>query len=223
MALKIIETADGSSTFYNEELDETYHSRHGAIQEAEHVFLKMGLEEVMKEKNSIDLLEMGFGTGLNALLTALKAKESACEINYVGIEAYPLEPQELALVNYADQINNVEAKDFMQSIHQSEWEKETEVNSYFKLNKRELFFEDLDFENCFDLIYFDAFGPQVQADLWTEDIFKRMFKALRINGLLTTYCAQGNARRAMIAAGFDVKKVPGPPGKREMLIARKNG
>lgn len=223
MALKIIETADGSTSFYNEDLDETYHSRHGAIQEAEHVFIKMGLEQMMKEKNSLTILEMGLGTGLNALLSALKANEASYAIDYIGLEAFPLGLKELDSVNFPDLINDKNALVFLEKIHEANWEDECEIHPFFKIKKVEGLFEEVDLENEVDLIYFDAFGPRVQPALWTEAIFKRMFNALKTGGLLTTYCAQGNARRAMIASGFDVQKVAGPPGKREMLIARKNG
>ena len=221
MVLKIIETADGSSSIYNEALDETYHSRHGAIQEAQHVFLQMGLHR-FSERKELDILEMGFGTGLNTWLTLLEQAESRQTIRYCGVEAYPLKEEEYMAMNYVEQLQHPKGKELFERMHAAEWEEETEISKGFFLEKHESFFKDLDYDDQFDLIYFDAFGPRVQPELWTEEIFRIMFKALRPGGLLTTYSSKGDARRAMIASGFRVEKHPGPPGKREMLIAFKD-
>ena len=172
MALKIIETADGSSSFYNETLDETYsHSRHGAIQEANHVFLKMGLEEMLRNGKSISILEIGFGTGLNAWLTAIRVLDKEIHVHYTGVEGFPLSMEEISKLNYTDQLNGVNEKKLFQSIHESEWEKETYIHDSFSLLKHKELFENLNYLNQFDLIYFDAFGPKVQPDLWSENIF----------------------------------------------------
>lgn len=237
MALKIIETADGSSSFYNEELDETYHSRHGAIQEAKHVFLKMGLDPLLLKQSHLNIMEIGFGTGLNAWLTGcriLKRSESESEselsnskqknigsIDYVGVEAFPISNEELALLNYDQFSSSEEEKALFKKINQVDWESEQLIHDHFSLTKRKQDFKDIKDENAFDLIYFDAFGPRVQPELWTEEIFIKMFKALKSEGILVTYSAKGDVRRAMLKVGFKVEKVAGPPGKREMLVAKK--
>ena len=221
MGIRIIETDDGSSSFYNEELDETYHSKHGAIQEANYVFLKMGLEDMLDNYAHIDLLEIGFGTGLNAWLTAKKILERNTSITYVGIEAFPIDKVSLKLLNYDQFSENSNEKELFKEIHAVDWELENKVRDNFTLIKYNKDFKDLDFKNQFDLIYFDAFGPRIQPELWTLTIFNKMYRALRVNGKLVTYSCKGDVRRAMIEAGFTVKKVPGPPGKREMLRARK--
>jgi tRNA U34 5-methylaminomethyl-2-thiouridine-forming methyltransferase MnmC len=241
MALKIIETADGSSTFYHEELDETYHSRHGALQEAKHVFIKMGLLPLLERRKEISILEIGFGTGLNAWLTACEAngykKESELEsesvlereeeikvkIRYVGVEAFPLSEQDLEAVNYAELTDHESEKLLLKEIQRCKWEEEIRIHPQFSLTKRKLFFSEIADVDRFDLIYFDAFGPRVQPDLWTVDIFKKMYAALGMGGVLVTYSAKGDVRRAMLEVGFKVAKVPGPPGKREMLVAKKGG
>lgn len=221
MALKIIETSDGSHSFYNIELDETYHSRHGAIQEARHVFLKKGLENAIDQKSNIDLLEIGFGTGLNAWLTSIQILKSNVKINYTGIEAFPLNEDQIAQLNYIKFTENQDEKDLFNKIHAANWEEKIKIHDRFYLTKRKQDIREIDDENKFDLVYFDAFAPGVQPDLWSLEIFKKMYKALRSNGLLVTYSSKGDVRRAMITAGFNVEKVDGPPGKREMLIAKK--
>jgi len=228
MGLRIIETGDGSRSLYHEELDETYHSRHGALQEAKHVFIKMGLQPLLDKKERIAVLEIGFGTGLNAWLTAckvieieLESKREAMKISYVGIEAYPLSAKDLEDVNYASLTKDRSEKVLLNAIQQCKWEEEVEIDPRFSLTKRKLFFKEIEDADSFDLIYFDAFGPRVQPDLWTVDIFRKMYKALRSGGVLTTYSAKGDVRRAMMEVGFEVERVPGPPGKREMLVAKK--
>jgi tRNA U34 5-methylaminomethyl-2-thiouridine-forming methyltransferase MnmC len=228
MALKIIETADGSTSFYNDELDETYHSRHGAIQEAKHVFLKMGLAPMLEKYSKLDILEIGFGTGLNAWLTSMAVLEEAGErmtneksIEYVGVEAYPIGKEELLLLNYDQFSSKDEEKALFKKIHSVVWESSQVIHDHFKLKKRKQDFNDIEDVNSFDLIYFDAFGPRVQPDLWSAAIFEKMFKALKEKGMLVTYSCKGDVRRAMLEVGFKVEKVPGPPGKREMLVAKK--
>lgn len=236
MGLRIIETGDGSRSLYHEELDETYHSRHGALQEAKHVFIKMGLQPLLDKRERIAVLEIGFGTGLNAWLTASEVVRREQEqgkreqegdvyvgsrIFYVGIEAYPLSAKDLEDVNYASLTKDRSEKALLDDIQQCKWEEEVEIHPRFSLTKRKLFFKEIKDADSFDLIYFDAFGPRVQPDLWTVDIFRKMYKALRSGGVLTTYSAKGDVRRAMMEVGFEVERVPGPPGKREMLVAKK--
>lgn len=208
---------------YVPELAEHYHSIHGAIQEARHVFLKMGLQPFFKSENlnEISILEVGFGTGLNAFLTLQEANFQKQAINYTALEAYPVSEEEVAHLNYASFFQDENSGKLFQDMHRTEWEKPVFVTPLFKLYKRQLLFANFSAEPSFDIIYFDAFGPQVQPELWTEDIFSKMFQSLRKNGVLVTYSAKGSVRRAMQAVGMVVERLPGPPGKREMLRALK--
>jgi len=220
---EIITTNDGSKTIHIPEWNEQYHSTHGAIQEAKHVYLEHGLVffcalEGFVKQSQISILEIGFGTGLNAFLAAIKAKALNLNCNYVGVEGFPISTEELKALNYTEILKH----DFIfQSIHKIEWEKESVISKYFRLKKERKQFFEITNENQFDIVYFDAFGPRVQPELWTEAIFKIMYKAMKPNGVLVTYCAQGHARRAMVLVGFTVEKLNGPPGKRHMLRAVK--
>jgi len=222
---KIITTADGSKTIQIEEWDEQYHSKHGAIQEANHVFIKHGLYHFCHSERSeeslvnLSILEIGFGTGLNAFITYLEAEKLKVNINYVGVEAYPISAEELSALNYVDLLSK--ENDVFKKLHDVSWEAEHIINKYFSLTKRKQFFEDIQDIEKYNLIYFDAFGARVQPELWTETIFKIMFKALKPKGVLVTYSAKGSVRRAMQSVGFIVERLEGPPGKREMLRACK--
>lgn len=223
MERKIVRTADGSTTIFIPDWDEHFHSKYGALQEAYHVFIKQGLEEVRrsKDKDLISILEIGFGTGLNAFITLIEAERSGLSVEYTGIEAYPVSSDELGALNYTDTFTEKNAQKYFQLLHQVPWEKDQEITSFFKLHKKKLFFHEIKTENSFDLVYFDAFGARVQPELWTEEIFTVMFRAMKSGGVLVTYSAKGSVRRAMQAVGFQVERLPGPPGKREMLRARK--
>jgi tRNA U34 5-methylaminomethyl-2-thiouridine-forming methyltransferase MnmC len=220
MKREIITTNDGSKTIHLPDWNESYHSKHGAVQEAQHVFIKSGLLKL--SKTDISILEIGFGTGLNAMLTLNKTKETKQNVHYSGLEAYPVSLDELKALKYNDLPEVKENEDLFWQIHNVKWNEEFNVTHSFTLIKLE---EQLDqfkpSENTFDLIYFDAFGPRVQPDMWTLDIFKKLFKSLKNNGIFVTYCAKGQVRRDLIEAGFTVEKIPGPPGKREMLRGRK--
>ena len=220
---EIITTADGSRTIHLPELDEQYHSKHGAINEAKHVFIKSGLDHVL-EKQTFDpliILEIGFGTGLNAFITCLEAEKINQSIDYVGVEAYPVSMQEARLMQYPKVLSEKEREAIFERMHQSEWEHRIEITSNFRLTKRKQFFTDIEDKDKFNLIYFDAFGARVQPELWTSEIFKKMHEALQLEGVLVTYAAKGSVRRAMQEVGFIVERLPGPPGKREMLRATK--
>jgi len=221
---KIIKTDDGSVTIHLPEWNEQYHSKHGAVQEARHVFLKMGLEYFLENNNSseISILEIGFGTGLNAFLTFLESARIQQPVNYTGVEAYPVSKEEISLLNYPDASGASDKLDFFQKMHDIDWEKEIVISENFKLKKQQKKFAEIDDEDLYDLIYFDAFGARVQPELWTEEVFQNMYMALKSKGVLVTYAAKGSVRRAMQASGFLVEKLPGPPGKREMLRAVKN-
>jgi tRNA U34 5-methylaminomethyl-2-thiouridine-forming methyltransferase MnmC len=218
---EIIKTADGSVTIHLPEWNEQYHSKHGAISEAVHVFIDAGLHYYTEKhpNQSISILEIGFGTGLNAFLTLLESEKRDIKINYTGVEAYPIEAEEIEKLNYAEQVNT-KRTNFL-ALHISNWEEEVNLNANFNLTKRQQFFSEIKDVNSFDIIYFDAFGARVQPDLWTESIFSSMYLALKEKGVLVTYAAKGSVRRAMQAVGFTVERLPGPPGKREMLRAVK--
>ncbi|MEL4307625.1 tRNA (5-methylaminomethyl-2-thiouridine)(34)-methyltransferase MnmD [Joostella sp. CR20] len=223
MKRKIIQTSDGSSTIYLEDLDEHYHSKHGAIQEAYHVFLQSGFFPFLKENKAkqVAVLEIGFGTGLNAFITFLEAQKLGVDVLYEGVEAYPVSMDEINLLNYSEQLEaqNLHA-DFLK-MHQCEWETFQSISENFQLKKRKQFFSEITDNTVFDIIYFDAFGARVQPELWEVSIFQKMYDALKPNGVLVTYSAKGSVRRAMLEVGFLVEKLPGPPGKREMLRAVK--
>lgn len=219
MERKIIVTADGSSTIHLEEWNEHYHSIHGAIQEAKHVFIKSGLS--LFSNTSISILEIGFGTGLNGFITFLEAKKLNLKVDYVGVEAFPVSKEEINCLNYVHELKATEYKSVFNEMHQAKWEIKNSISANFYLIKRQQFFNEINDVNAFDLIYFDAFGARVQPELWTEEIFQKMFNSLKPNGVLVTYSAKGSVRRAMQTVGFLVEKLPGPPGKREMLRAIK--
>lgn len=222
MKRKIIITADGSKTIHIEDWNEQYHSKHGAIQEAQHVFINEGLHHFCYQVSSknISILEIGFGTGLNAFLTLLEAEKLNLKVNYVGVEAYPVSMGDLDQLNYVELIS-VKDQSTFNKLHNVSWEKEHEITSNFKLLKRKQFFSDIKDINAFNLIYFDAFGARVQPELWTKEMFEIMYKALKPNGVLVTYATIGEVKRNMLALGFAVERLKGPPGKRHMLRATK--
>ena len=219
MKREILTTNDGSTTIHLPDWDESYHSKHGAIQEAYHVFIKSGLS--LFEGKSVSILEIGFGTGLNAFITYLEAIKFNQTIDYVGVEAYPVLLDEALQMNYVTELNASEEIAIFNKMHQISWEEKHTISSNFSLTKRKQFFQDITDENTFDLIYFDAFGFRVQPELWSLEIFQKMYKALKNNGVLVTYACRGSIKRAMLECGFKVEKLPGAPGKREMLRATK--
>lgn len=220
MALKFTETQDGSHTLYHEELDETYHSRHGAIREAYHVFIRSGFD-LFQNQQHISILEMGFGTGLNCFITYLESLKAKQQIQYTGIEKFPIQPDVWGKLNYLDALNAKEHEsDFIQ-MHQLPWNQQTSIDPNFSLLKVDQDLGKFSTNQKFDLVYFDAFGPRVQPELWEKEVFKSMYMLLNQNGVLVTYSCKGDVRRAMLSAGFEVEKIAGPPGKREMLRAFK--
>ena len=219
MKRKIIQTLDGSTTIQLQEWDECYHSKHGAIQEAQHVFIKNGL--LLFQNKNVSILEIGFGTGLNCFITYLESKKMNQIIDYVGVEAYPVLSDEVQSMNYVQELNAQAEKTVFETMHSCNWEEKYRISTTFTLTKRKQFFESIEDNECYDLIYFDAFGYRVQPELWSTAIFKSMHKALKNNGVLVTYAARGVVKRSMQEAGFLVEKLEGPPGKREMFRALK--
>lgn len=217
---KIVTTSDGSSSIYLPDFDEHYHSHHGAMQESKHVFMKMGWELVAERKSHIDLLEVGFGTGLNAWLVydEVRKNNRGNSVHYTSLELYPVTAEQAAQLNFVDQSHQSE---FIR-LHDAEWNVSAKINDKFTLEKVEVSLQEFQSAHNYDLIFYDAFAPRVQPELWTAEIFQKLYTLLNTGGVLVTYCAKGEVRRNMIAAGFSVEKLPGPPGKREMLRAVKS-
>lgn len=213
-------TADGSHTISIPEMQVTYHSKHGAVQESMHVFIEAGLRFRLKTTDgSLAILEMGFGTGLNALLTLLEAEGR--EIWYESLEAYPVSLEMAMQLNYAALLKQNSAVDYFKDMHLAAWNEWVNITPGFHLCKRELTLEAFHPTGNYDIVYFDAFAPTAQPALWTESVFKKLFANMNPGGILVTYCSKGIVRRAMQAAGFSIEKIPGPPGKREMVRATK--
>lgn len=219
MKREIIQTKDGSTSILLPDWNETYHSKFGAIQEAKHVFIKNGLSLFSGE--SVSVLEIGFGTGLNAFITYLEAKKSGQNIDYTGVEAYPVSEEDALKMNYVSELEANSSEETFLKMHQATWNEKVELDSKFTLEKQNKKFQEIDDEEKYDLIYFDAFGFRVQPELWSLEIFQIMFKALKPNGILVTYACRSSIKNAMATSGFKVEKLNGPPGKREMLRARK--
>lgn len=223
MKQELFTTFDGSHTLFIKELDEYYHSVHGALQESMHVFINAGLIEAEKHFDTIHLLEIGFGTGLNCLLTYFNHHKP---VKYAGVEAFPVEESILGKLNYTEWLNYRDAQKVFQLLHAKNWNEPALLNSDFELIKLQQKIEDIqltDFKiyKAPNLIYFDAFAPSAQPELWTETIFKNLYNLLDDNGILVTYCAKGEVKRNMKAAGFTVEALPGPKGKRELTKAIK--
>jgi len=219
MEREIIKTLDGSTTIHLKEWNECYHSKHGAIQEAKHVFIKNGLS--LFEDNPVSILEIGFGTGLNAFITFLEANQKNQIIDYTGVEAYPVNADEVLSMNYVSELEANQFEEIFKKMHECDWNQKNEISPNYSLTKRKQFFDEIDDFEIFDLIYFDAFGYRVQPELWSTEIFQKMYNSLKPNGVLVTYAARGVVKRSMIEVGFTVEKLAGPPGKREMFRAVK--
>ena len=219
MKRNVITTSDGSKTISIEGWNEQYHSKHGAIQEAYHVFIKHGLN--LFRNRTVKILEIGFGTGLNALISWKEATNLEIDIHYTGIEAYPVTMEEFGQLNYISRLDAPDYEAGFRLMHSSPWGMTIDIAADFRLCKRQQDFKDIEDKDDFDLIYFDAFGAQVQPELWTMEIFQKMYGALKTHGVLVTYAAKGDVRRAMQTVGFQVERLQGPPGKREMLRATK--
>ncbi|MEO8712740.1 MAG: tRNA (5-methylaminomethyl-2-thiouridine)(34)-methyltransferase MnmD [Parafilimonas sp.] len=219
-------TEDGSHTIAIPEMNVAYHSKHGAIQESMHVFIKSGLiyfidKNKLLFNQTIKIFEVGFGTGLNALLSLHEAIQLNKKIYYQTIEPYPLSIEEIKQLNYPCLINKDLEKNFL-AMYKCAWNKAVALHPLFSFQKNKAGLLEFETEEKFHIIYFDAFDPNAQPELWTETVFKKMFALLETNGILVTYCSKGIVRRAMQAAGFSIEKVKGPKGKREIVRAKKN-
>ncbi|MBQ8521668.1 MAG: tRNA (5-methylaminomethyl-2-thiouridine)(34)-methyltransferase MnmD [Bacteroides sp.] len=217
--MELEKTADGSYTLYVPHLDEHYHSVKGALTESQHIFIDMGLKHSSAPHPRI--LEIGLGTGLNCFLTLLTAEENRRSVHYTGIERYPLDEATVHRLDYPALIGRGHEADYL-AIHRAPWNEETELSPWFTLHKIEGDFTNYRFEGPYDIIYFDAFAPDKQPEMWEQSLFDRLYQVLDEGGILTTYCAKGSVRRMLQAAGFTVERLPGPPGgKREILRATK--
>jgi tRNA U34 5-methylaminomethyl-2-thiouridine-forming methyltransferase MnmC len=221
MKRDVIVTADGSKTIYIQEMDENYHSSHGALQEANHVFIQNGLQFI-DNQSTISVFEMGFGTGLNALLTLVEADKIKNKINYVGIEAFPVEIELINQIGY-EQFVDPKFQSLFTDMHTANWNEKIDLTPYFsfeKIHEKIKNYEVLEAE--FDIVYYDAFGPRAQEAMWLLEILEKMYRMLKPGGFLVTYCAKGQVKRDLKALGFKIEALPGPPGKREMTRAHKN-
>lgn len=217
--MNIEQTADGSYTLYVPELDEHYHSVKGALTESQHIFINMGLKH--SSVSSPRILEIGLGTGLNCFLTLLNAEEDKRHIHYTSIERFPLDMDVIQKLDYPSIIGRGHNADYL-AIHQAPWEEDTKLSSWFTLHKVEGDFTNYTFEKGYDIIYFDAFAPEKQPEMWEQSLFNSLYQILNEGGILTTYCAKGIVRRMLQSAGFIVERLAGPPGgKREILRATK--
>lgn len=215
-------TGDGSKTLFIPEWNENYHSSHGAVQEAKHVFLKYGLAEKLNQEE-VSIFEVGFGTGLNAILTYEFAKDYSFKINYHSIEAYPITIEEIQLLDYVSLFESLELKEVYQKMHDVTWNESMIISENFQLKKIQDKLEQCQLkDNQYDIIFFDAFGPRVQEGMWSKSHFEKLYNSLKPGGVFVTYCAKGQVKRDLKAVGFTVETLPGPPGKREMTRGRKS-
>lgn len=220
MQRKVIDTGDGSKTLFIPEMDEQYHSVNGARTESEYVFLKQGY--IHHSSESPKIFEVGFGTGLNALLTACLAQQLKRKTTFISIEKYPLESDLIKQLNYGKLIS-AEAEQLFNKIHEAKWDTETTISKYFELLKIEgdLTIHQFQSSDNFDLVYFDAFGPDKQPDMWSHEIFEKIYDACAPNSVFVTYSAKGSIRRQLRNCGYTMERLPGPPGKRQMLRGTK--
>jgi tRNA U34 5-methylaminomethyl-2-thiouridine-forming methyltransferase MnmC len=217
--LELIQTADGSFSLYRKDIEETYHSRHGARQESMHVFIKMGLLPALSARSELHLFEVGFGTGLNALLTFLEVSRIGATVYYHALEPFPIDQK---LIEDWSALLPDQEKDLLLKMHQLDWGKWEEVSSGFFLFKEKCSLQEVKLDNqSKHLIYFDAFGPRAQEDMWKLELFEKLAHAMAHQGIFVTYCAKGQVRRDLEAVGLTTERLAGPPGKREMLRAQK--
>lgn len=218
---KVFDSQDGTTSVLSEHYGVSYHSRYGALQESRHVFIEAGMFYKSIEKKDLSILEMGFGTGLNALLTCLEAERLGVRVAYTALELHPLPASILSQLNYREMLGIEPGNDPFTRIHQAAWNQKARIHDFFTLQKIEMDFHAVTGNSYVDVIYFDAFAPNVQPDLWEEPLIRKMYEALVPGGILVTYCAKGSFKRVLREVGFTVEAIKGPPGKREMTRAHK--
>ena len=216
---KLFQTADGSNSLMSEQFGVSYHSKHGAVQETQHVFIDAAFNHI--SQTNIKILEIGFGTGLNALMTLQTNRLAKKQVEYIAVEAYPISMETAESLNYHTILKDNTLEAVLKTMHQLDTNVPTEIESSFNFEKRIMLFEDIDESNQYDIIYFDAFAPNAQPELWDIELLSKMYRALRKGGILTTYCAKGQVKRNLKSLGFTIESIPGPPGKREMTRAKK--
>lgn len=220
--MEVFETADGSHSIFSAQYGVSYHSKYGAIQETQHVFINAGLRLKAIVQSDIRILDIGFGTGLNALMTALEAQKRNLSIDYTAVEAFPVSAAIAAGLNYPEVLpDEPDAAELLEALHAAPWGGRVAITPDFMLEKLHCTFQELALPAVYDLVYFDAFAPTAQPELWTEEVLGIMYRALKPDGVLTTYCAKGEVKRTLKRLGFKVERLPGPPGKREMTRAVK--
>lgn len=219
--MQIITTQDGSPTIRLVDAGVTYHSRYGAVQESQHVFIEAGLYYKAVTKKELRILEVGFGTGLNTFLTSLEVDRLNLNIHYTSLDTRPLPVEVYSSLNYAEFLGEPATAELFLQLHQCEWGVDNAITEGFTLLKETGEAENWRSENTYDLIYYDAFAPSSQPELWTPEVMKNMYDSLLDGGVLVTYCAKSAFKRALKSVGFEVEVLPGPPGKREMTRARK--
>jgi tRNA U34 5-methylaminomethyl-2-thiouridine-forming methyltransferase MnmC len=219
--MPLVTTGDGSQTFFSEQYGVTYHSRFGAITESAHVFIAAGLRYKAAVQREIRVLETGFGTGLNAFMTWLEAERRNLRVRYLGLEMQPMDEATVGALGYAAMLGAAERGADFEALHRCAWGKSHPFSEHFVFQKEKIPIEQFQGDAAFDLVYFDAFAPQAQPELWTAEVFAHMYAALDAEGVLVTYCAQGAFKRTLKSVGFKVERLAGPPGKREMTRAYK--
>jgi tRNA U34 5-methylaminomethyl-2-thiouridine-forming methyltransferase MnmC len=220
--LEIKLTSDGSHTVYHEGLNEGYHSSHGAVGESRHIFIEAAFMQAIPRPGPMNILEVGFGTGLNALLTRIEADRLGKQVLYTAVEAFPLEKETWSELNYPRLLCPVDCSRTFEKLHLAEWGRTEELSNFFHIHKIHTRFQDYYPEpGLFDVVYFDAFSPAAQPELWTTGIFMKLFMAMKPGAVLTTYSVKGDVIRSMRTAGFSTEKIPGPPGKRQITRAFK--
>lgn len=220
--IKLVVTGDGSSTLFVEELNEHYHSTFGAMQESRHIFIEAGFKYQQKSFKQIKILEIGFGTGLNALLSIDESLKHEAKTDYCGIEPYPVKPTFISALNYGEILKSDLLSNHFIQIHDAAWNCKIKLSPNFIFEKMKDTIENVELpEHYFNLVYFDAFGPDVQPEIWTEKIFKNIYDSMESGGVLLTYSVKGIVKRALKSTGFTIEKLPGPIGKREFLRASK--
>ncbi|HUW93381.1 MAG TPA: tRNA (5-methylaminomethyl-2-thiouridine)(34)-methyltransferase MnmD [Bacteroidales bacterium] len=211
-------TGDGSHTLYIASIDEHYHSHFGALTESKHIFINAGIEYYQGDRVSV--LEVGFGTGLNALLTAIYAEEKKRHVTYVTLEKYPLKNDLVSELNHASMTGS-RGKWLFDAIHEAKWESPVELTPWFTIHKKKFDLTTDSLSGSFDLIYFDAFGPDKQPEMWTSEVMGKVDAVTHAGTVFVTYSAKGSLRRMLNGLGFEVSLLPGPPGKRVITRAEK--
>ena len=219
--MALFTTEDGSHSLYSEKYGVSYHSKYGAITETQVVFIDAALNFKAKQSSNLSVLEIGMGTGLNVLMSFIEAEKSKLTLQYTAIEGFPVSNEQLSELNFCKALGN-NFQDTLDKIHSLDWNKRHDLSPTFRFEKQLKLFEEINFNNEFDIVYFDAFAPTSQPELWEESFLRKMYLALKPNGVLTTYCAKGVVKRTLKKIGFEIEALPGPPGKREMTRALKS-